>query len=703
MPVYSDTISGFSDGHPSETGSVSYTISRSITGVNPQAVKLNSAIFSYFGDFGDGNNLPYANEDVHVYIEGVDGGDYNSGTNFNGHYVSGTSSIVITDAQWRSIISDGIINITYVVGGNTNNQSDNPQEFLSLSFDAVSTVPGAGPAQAYGTSNADALVGGSGNNTILGFQGNDTISGLGGNDLLVGGMGDDSISYGVASGVGSTGSSLIYGSEGADSIVSAGGSGSNTIVGGTGIASIDATADGADYIDVSADSGRDLVLGNYGDDTIFGPVATISGGFGSFDQSGSPYDTLVGGYGNDILVSGVIQGVGPVLNNAPVLILGNQGSDTVDAFGPATVYGGQGDDFIQAASSTADLIIGGEGGDTIGVFAGNITVLGGTGNAAVDSLAGALGDGSDYILLGVLGTAGNDLVLGNYGDDTIDASAVNAGSGTLVGGMGNDVISVGGSANDLILGSQGDDIVVDQRFGKGVDTIYGGQGNDGVIAGSTVAGASALVFGGEGNNNLTVTGSQNNTIYGGVGATDAVGNSDGTSYINLSGVAATAAGGASELVFGGSGNDFVSVGGSANTVTITGGAGSDTYYFGASSLAGGTASVLGSGSGLDSVTDFVSGADKFSLAATASGAYAYPSQIANLGSITATSLGAAAGAAITIADTLLGASAGGAATFQYGGSGYIVADTGTDGQFDASSDILINIGKTTSLTRNDFV
>ena len=301
------------------------------------------------------------------------------------------------------------------------------------------------------------------------------------------------------------------------------------------------------------------------------------------------------------------------------------------------------------------------------------------------------------------GAAGNDFILGNFGNDTINTSAqTGTGSDILVGGQGNDVISVGGSVNDLILGNQGDDIINDTVFGKGTESIYGGQGNDGIAVGSTVAGANALVFGGEGNNNITVVGSQNNTIYGGVGANDAVGNGDGTNFINLSGVTATAAGGASELVFGGSGNDFVSVGGAANTVTITGGAGADTYYFGANSVTG-TSSVLGAGSGLDSITDFVSGTDKFSLASTTGGAFTYPSQVANVGALTATSLGAAAGAAITAADTLVGATSGGVATFQYGGSSYLVADTGTDGQYNSSSDILINIGKTTSLTRNDFI
>ncbi|MEB0011472.1 calcium-binding protein [Glaciimonas sp. Cout2] len=91
-----------------------------------------------------------------------------------------------------------------------------------------------------------------------------------------------------------------------------------------------------------------------------------------------------------------------------------------------------------------DLIVGGNGNDTLNGYAGNDVMLGGRGD---DSLDGGEGD---------------DTLSGNAGDDRLNGGE---GNDTLLGGAGNDTL-IGGDGNDILTG------------GKGDDTLYGGLGND---------------------------------------------------------------------------------------------------------------------------------------------------------------------------------------------------------------------------------
>jgi len=74
--------------------------------------------------------------------------------------------------------------------------------------------------------------------------------------------------------------------------------------------------------------------------------------------------------------------------------------------------------------------------------------------------------------------AANDslVIKGLGGNDTIDASAINAGQINLVidGGAGNDTI-VGSQGADVLIGGDGDDLVIG---GRGNDAALLGDGND---------------------------------------------------------------------------------------------------------------------------------------------------------------------------------------------------------------------------------
>lgn len=550
-----------------------------------------------------------------------------------------------------------------------------------------------------GTPNADSLPGTAQSDLILGLQGNDTIVGNGGGDSLYGGQGADTIQYGVgAAAAGSTSSVLVYGGEGQDSIASIGSTGSNSVFGGTNNASIDVTADAADVIDVRLDTGTDFIFGNYGDDTILGQ--TVAAAVGGFGTTAIPTSDYIGGNGNDSI---------SIAGGNSALILGNQGNDIIQFAGPnSTVYGGTGNDNITGTATGGnhnDVIFGSEGNDIINVNSGNNTILGGTGNAAIDSLTGAAGDGNDLISVGG-GASGNDVILGNYGDDTIDASIqVAGGRDTLVGGMGNDVIFAGLTANNLILGNQGNDAISDTLSGAGTDTIYGGIGNDVVVAGSATLGANDLIYGSEGADSISVVGVGNDTVFGGV---DSVGAGDGNNTIDLSGITGGVALGAMtgprELVFGGAGSDSINIGNVVDIVTVGGGAGADTFSFQAN--AGSSSIVGGAGSGLDNVTDFLSGQDKFQLRSVGGASDFTPSNVFNAGSVSGADLSTAASMAIMAASQLQpgGSTTGSAATFTYSGSSdtYLVADLDMDSMFSAGADALIDIKGTKSLTKSDF-
>lgn len=151
----------------------------------------------------------------------------------------------------------------------------------------------AGNDDISGSSFADQLNAGEGNDFVRGLDGNDSVYGGAGNDDVNGNVGEDWVS-------GSAGNDTVRGGQGADTVrgddgddghvngnlgedLVSGGEGDDTVYGGQG----DDMVHGDDYVVVVA-SGGDLVSGDLGNDTVHG-------GLGN--------DTVLGGDGND-LVSG---------------------------------------------------------------------------------------------------------------------------------------------------------------------------------------------------------------------------------------------------------------------------------------------------------------------------------------------------------------------------------------------------------------
>lgn len=175
------------------------------------------------------------------------------------------------------------------------------------------------------------------------------------------------------------------------------------------------------------------------------------------------------------------------------LIIGNNLGNSIDAGeGNNLVLGGNGDDLLIAGSGN-DTILGGGGNDLIDAGAGNNWIFGGTGNDVITTGNGNSsidgGSGDDQIFAG----EGNNVILGGAGNDYLSA------------GLGNNIIS-GGDGDDIIDANEGDDVL---SGGNGVDLISGrgsSAGDETVVGDLFLVSSDDRLVGGEGNDTFRVTG-----------------------------------------------------------------------------------------------------------------------------------------------------------------------------------------------------
>ncbi len=149
---------------------------------------------NFLGDFGDLTTL-YPDEWFSIKIDGYDLGV------FQGIQSQHTTKILnISSIDWRNIINDGTINITYTMGPEVDNLDTNPNEFINLKFIWESKTyferpiyQEIIPTQIAGTNAGDVLNGTNGRNIIYGLLGSDTISAGEENDIVKGGLGSGPI------------------------------------------------------------------------------------------------------------------------------------------------------------------------------------------------------------------------------------------------------------------------------------------------------------------------------------------------------------------------------------------------------------------------------------------------------------------------------------------------------------------------------
>lgn len=192
------------------------------------------------------------------------------------------------------------------------------------------------------------------------------------------------------------------------------------------------------FIRVDGGDGNDKITISDKAGTVTGRV-TLSGSAGNDTiTAGATAANISGGDGNDVLVGGA-------------------GSDFID--------GGAGDDFVRGGAGN-DRITGDDGDDQMYGDAGNDTLLGGAGN---DILGGDDEDTLNFVgKTPALDVFGNDSLDGGDGDDWLLGGVATksivdkAGTDTMTGGLGNDVIDARGT--DTITDQEAGDFVPAKQF-----------------------------------------------------------------------------------------------------------------------------------------------------------------------------------------------------------------------------------------------
>ena len=269
------------------------------------------------------------------------------------------------------------------------------------------------------------LDGGSGNDTIIGSQGDDILLGGDGNDTVTGGRGNDTALLG----------------NGNDTFIWNPGDGSDTVEGQAGTDTL--VFNGANInerMDISANGERARLTRDVGNITM--------------DLNGVERIQINALGGADSITVNDLTGTD--VTRVALDLSAPTGSGQGDGQpGTVIVNGTAGDDQIKVVSSGASVVV--------------------NGLAAQVTIAGAEG-GKDSLVIN--GLAGND---------TINASALNAGqiSLTINGGAGNDMIT-GSRGNDVVIGGTGNDVALlaagDDTFiwnpGDASDTVEGQAGTD---------------------------------------------------------------------------------------------------------------------------------------------------------------------------------------------------------------------------------
>jgi Ca2+-binding RTX toxin-like protein len=326
------------------------------------------------------------------------------------------------------------------------------------------------------------------------------------------------------------------------------------------------------------DSGNNLLIGNDLDNTLdgVGGINTLVGGDGNdfyeirhlddlvienpdegIDsvRSHVSYYALTPNVNVLILAPGAVTGVGNDLDNTLIgnstfnSLFGGAGNDWIDASagGNNTLNGGTG----------ADTMIGGPGNDYFVVDDPGDSVVGGGGNDGIISLIEdyTLPLAFNILVLGQgvqrgTGNANNNSLTGNSLANTLAAGA--AGADTLIGGIGHDYYIIN-SADDLVV----------ERALEGTDTVeFSGFATYTLPANveRLVLGAGAVDGYGNSLNNTLSGNAGNNSLFGGAGR---------------------------DSLFGGDGNDTLwgTDASRRNEIdTLTGGGGADLFVLGDASV-----------------------------------------------------------------------------------------------------------------------
>jgi Ca2+-binding RTX toxin-like protein len=458
------------------------------------------------------------------------------------------------------------------------------------------------------------LTGTTGANSLKGGSGNDTVDGKAGLDVINAGSGDDTVLYygvesSIAGGAGtgdvlklaatapvvtvnlgavgdqtSGDAVLVTGFEGVDASLTTAAVAFN----GTTSADVIRTGSGADTIDglggadvIDAGAGNDVVSyygaeasvsgGSAGNDTLVMKAAATVDLSNAADQTSG--DTTVVTNIQNVDGSALVVGFSLTGSGLDNRLTGGSGADTID--------GGSGADTIDGKGG-ADSLSGGAGNDIVNYYGSEAALSGGA--SGVDTLA--LKAAVTLDLANADQTTGDATVVTNF--QNVDGSALAAGFSATGSGLDNAL--TGGSGADTIDGAGGADTI----DGKGgADSITGGAGDDYVY----YYGAEAAVGGGLGVDTLNFTAATPALTLNLSSADQTTGDTVAVSGFEIIDASAMTA----AVTFSGTaGADVVTTGSGADSIdglggadVIDAGAGNDTvaYNGGETSISGGSAGV----------------------------------------------------------------------------------------------------------------
>jgi Ca2+-binding RTX toxin-like protein len=414
-----------------------------------------------------------------------------------------------------------------------------------------------------GSPLAPLVIDGTANDDVLnGEAGGDTIHGLGGNDIIDGKNGADVI-------YGDDGNDILYDYEGSRAELYGGAGNDRLIVvrDSPSYITTTSTVDGGDdndIIDVTNANAAMIILGGGGNDTVRllgalggSPIVDLGAGNDTFlvalsgveltlgagadtvryevaQRSVTVYDFETGAGGDSIDVTSALvlhsknwnYSTNPFATGHASLL--QQGSDVLVQLDFDGTGGGSLKTTIARLQNT---LVASLTADNLGGWNPNGAQPAGqiiAGTAGPDTLTGGIGGDT------IRGLGGNDVIFGYVGDDTIDGGSEEDrldgqwGADVVDGGAGNDILLDSIDGNDTLRGGDGNDLITltrtQSKFDHGPSTVLldGGAGNDRIqiVARGDEVGefVIATIFGGTGDDLVTIGGMQDGSVDLGDGA-----------------------------------------------------------------------------------------------------------------------------------------------------------------------------------------
>jgi Ca2+-binding RTX toxin-like protein len=374
-----------------------------------------------------------------------------------------------------------------------------------------------------GSSGADDLFGGLGNDRLYGSGGADRLFGEAGNDTLMGsgtaadslfgGSGDDFLrgAYGSDSLTGGDGGDTLQGDYGGNYSSDA----ADTLSGGLGADSLHGGGGGGDALDGGADA--DTLSGDRGLDTLTGGTGADLFRLGGTQYAGGIYDgetdrltdfSLADGDRIDVSSLGISefatlqQFITDLGADTGISVLHNglaTGLRLVGLADPAVLTAAQ---FVFSTAGTNNFVSGSSGRTTCSAVSARTPSTAPPGRTACSARQGTIFSSAMVANDSLFGGSGDDFLRGAYGSDSLtggDGGDTLQGdyggnyssdaADTLSGGLGADSLHGGGGGDALDGGADADTLSGD----RGLDTLTGGTGADLFRLGGTQYAAASMM------------------------------------------------------------------------------------------------------------------------------------------------------------------------------------------------------------------